>query len=118
MVLLNPKGPIGDAELFVILAAFGLMLIVVVPVFVMVFWFSRRYRASNTKATYTPKWSYSTKIDLFMWLVPIAIVTALACLSWKQTHRLDPYKPIDTGVRAVSIQAVSLDWKWLFIYPD
>jgi cytochrome o ubiquinol oxidase subunit 2 len=118
MLLLDPKGPIGDAERFVIIAAFVLMLIVVIPVFVMVFWFARRYRASNRKATYSPKWSYSTKIDLAMWLVPLAIVTALGVLSWSATHSLDPYKPLDSAVKPIRIEVVSLDWKWLFIYPD
>jgi len=118
MLLLDPKGPIGEAERFVIIAAFGLMLIVVIPVFVMVFWFARRYRASNREATYRPNWSYSTKIDLAMWLVPLAIVTALGILSWSATYRLDPYKPIESGVKPLRIEVVSLDWKWLFIYPD
>ena len=118
MVLFDPKGPVGDAERSVILVAIELMLIVVIPVFVMVFLFARRYRASNTEATYTPKWSYSAKIDLVTWLVPVAIVTALGILTWTQTHRLNPYRPIDAGVKPVRIEAVSLDWKWLFIYPD
>ena len=118
MLLFNPKGAIGDAERFVIITAICLMLIVVIPVFIMAFLFSRRYRASNTKATYTPKWSYSTKIDLIIWLVPIAIVTALGIMAWSMTHHLNPYKPINPGIKPVSIEAVSLDWKWLFIYPD
>ena len=116
--LLEPKGPIGDSERFVIIAAFLLMLIVVIPVFVLSQWFSWKYRASNTKATYAPKWGYSLKIDLAMWVVPLAIVTALGILSWKGTHSLDPYKPIDSGVKPISIEVVSLDWKWLFIYPE
>jgi len=118
MLLFDPKGPIGDAERFVIIAAFVLMLIVVIPVFVMVFWFSLKYRASNSKAVYMPKWSYSGKIDLAMWLVPLAIITVLGFLAWGETHHLDPYKPIEPGVKPISIEVVSLDWKWLFIYPD
>jgi cytochrome o ubiquinol oxidase subunit 2 len=118
MLLLDPKGPIGGAERFVIIAAFVLMLIVVLPVFVMVIWFARKYRASNPKATYQPKWSYSTKIDLAMWLVPLAIVIALGILSWRATFSLDPYKPIASGEKPINIEVVSLDWKWLFIYPD
>ena len=118
IVLFDPKGPIGESERFLIIAAIVLMLIVVIPVFIMGFWFSRRYRASNTKATYKPKWDRSGKIDLAVWLVPIAIVIALGWLAWTRTHQLDPYKPIDTGVKPINIEAVSLDWKWLFIYPD
>jgi len=118
MPLLDPKGPIGDSERFVILVAFGLMLIVVIPVIVMAFWFPRKFRASNTESPYSPKWSHSWKIDLVVWLVPAAIVTALAILAWTTTHRLDPYKPIASKVKPVTIEVVALDWKWLFIYPD
>ena len=118
MLLLDPKGPVGDAERTLIIAAFVLMLIVVIPVFIMTFWFARRYRASNAKAVYTPKWNHSTRIDLIVWLVPFAIVTALGILAWSATYRLDPYKPINTSARPIKIEAVSLDWNWLFIYPD
>jgi cytochrome o ubiquinol oxidase subunit 2 len=118
LLLLEPMGPIGDAERFVIIAAFVLMLIVVIPVFVMSHWFPWKYRASNTKTPYRPNWNYSLKIDLAMWLVPLAIVTALGILSWRYTHELDPYKPIDSAGEPVRIEVVSLDWKWLFIYPD
>jgi cytochrome o ubiquinol oxidase subunit 2 len=116
--LLDPKGPIGVSERFVILTAFGLMLIVVIPVIVMSLWFPRRYRASNTKSPYTPNWCRSGKIDLVVWLVPALIVAALGTLAWTTTHRLDPYKPIASEVKPVTIEVVALDWKWLFIYPD
>jgi cytochrome o ubiquinol oxidase subunit 2 len=118
IVLFDPKGPIGDSERFVIIAAAVLMAIVVIPVFIMGFWFPMKYRASNTKSTYSPKWSYSAKIDLAMWGVPIAIVTVLAILAWTRTHALDPYKPIPSAGDPVNIEVVALDWKWLFIYPD
>ncbi len=118
MVLFNPKGPIGDSEKFVITAAFLLMLIVVIPVIIMAFWFAWKFRASNTQATYAPKWSHSPKIEWTIWLVPIAIVTALGILAWSRTYHLDPYKPIQAAAAPVRIEAVSLDWKWLFIYPD
>jgi cytochrome o ubiquinol oxidase subunit II len=118
ILLFNPKGPIGESERFLILVAIGLMAIVVIPVFIMAFWFPRKYRASNTSSTYMPKWSYSAKIDMVMWGVPIAIVTVLAILTWGRTFALDPYKPIPSAHKPVNIQAVSLNWKWLFIYPD
>jgi cytochrome o ubiquinol oxidase subunit II len=118
MLLLDPKGPIGDDERFLILAAFVLMLLVVVPAICMAVWFALRYRVSNTKATYMPKWCHSLKIDLVTWLVPMGIVTVLGYLAWTKTYQLDPYRPIDHSAKPVSIEVVSLDWKWLFIYPD
>jgi cytochrome o ubiquinol oxidase subunit II len=118
ILLFDPKGPIGEAERFVIIAAILLMLIVIIPVFIMAFWFPRKYRASNTEATYMPKWSHSAKIEFFMWAIPIAIVTVLAILAWTSTHSLDPYKPIHSAEKPINIEAISLDWKWLFIYPE
>ena len=116
--LLDPKGPIGLSERFVIIAAIALMLIVVIPVAIMTLLFPWKYRATNAKADYAPKWSRSVKIELIIWLVPAVIVTILGLLVWKTTRQLDPYKPIDAGVAPIHIEAVSLDWKWLFIYPD
>jgi cytochrome o ubiquinol oxidase subunit II len=118
ILLFDPKGPIGESERFVIIAAAVLMAIVVVPVFIMNFWFARKYRASNTSSTYMPKWSSSVKIEFFMWGVPIVIVTFLAILAWTRTHSLDPFKPIPSSAKPVTIEVVCLDWKWLFIYPD
>lgn len=118
LLLFDPKGPIGEAQRSLIITAIALMLIVIIPVFVMAFWFARKYRASNTESTYLPKWNYSGKIEFFMWAVPIAIVTALSVITWTSTHALDPYKPIPSTEKPIHIEAVSLDWKWLFIYPD
>lgn len=117
IALLHPDGTVGAHEKSVILTAFGLMLIVVVPVFLMTFLFAWRYRASNKKATYQPKWDFSWKIDAIVWLVPTLIITALGVLSWKTTHALSPYRPLASSNRPVQVEAVALDWKWLFIYP-
>lgn len=118
MPLLNPKGPIGAADLHLIMVSFGLMLLVVIPVIIMALWFPRKYRASNTKADYDPKWSHSFKIELVVWVVPAVIVAILSVLTWRDTHRLDPFVPIKSAEKPLRIEAVSFDWKWVFIYPD
>ncbi|MBM9605644.1 ubiquinol oxidase subunit II [Desulfopila inferna] len=118
MVLLNPKGPVGETERFVIIVAFILMLIVVIPVIIMAFSFPWKYRASNTTAKYLPKWSYSGRIELVIWLTPAVIVIGLGTLIWNATFELDPYRPLDSDAEPVTIEAISLDWKWLFIYPE
>jgi len=118
LLVLNPKGPVGYSERSIILATIALMLIVVIPVVVMVVVFPGKYRASNTRATYTPEWSRSQIIEWVIWLIPAVIVAALGILVWWGTYRLDPSRPLDTGIKPISIEAVSLDWKWLFIYPD
>jgi cytochrome o ubiquinol oxidase subunit 2 len=117
LLVLEPKGPIGDAERVLILQSIGLMLIVAVPVIAMSIIIPWRYRATNTKATYAPGWTHSNRVEAVVWLVPTLIVAALGFLVWTSTHRLDPYKPIVSDVPPLEVEAVSLNWKWLFIYP-
>ena len=118
MDILNPKGDIGAQEKTLLLTATGLMLLVVVPVIFLTLWFAWKYRASNTKAKYDPQWSHSTAIEVVVWTIPCIIVGILAVLTWKSSHELDPYRPLQSEVKPVEIDVVSLDWKWLFIYPE
>ena len=118
IVVLNPKGTVGAEEKSLILTAAGLMLVVIVPVIVMVVAFAWRYRASNRRARYSPEWSHSRLLEVAIWVVPILIVAVLGYLAWTKSHSLDPFRPLASAVPPVRIQVVSLDWKWLFIYPD
>jgi cytochrome o ubiquinol oxidase subunit 2 len=115
--LLDPNGPIGYSELRLIAIAFLIMLIPVIPVIVLTFWFSWRYRASRTESPAHGGWS-ERAIEIVVWVVPTAIVIALGILTWITTHQLDPYKPLASSAQPVRIEAIALDWKWLFIYPD
>ncbi len=116
--ILNPKGQIGHDEKTLLITATVLMLLVVVPVIVMTLWFAWKYRASNTKARYEPDWAHSTAIEVVMWSIPCMIILVLAVLTWRSSHALDPYKPLVSDKKPVVIEAISLDWKWLFVYPE
>ena len=116
--VLDPKGPIGLEERSIILTATVLMLIVVVPVIALILIFAWRYRASNEKAEYRPNWAHSGRIEAVVWLIPCVIVAALGVITWRSSHSLDPYRPLASKVKPIRIDAVALDWKWLFIYPD
>ncbi|UQS15066.1 ubiquinol oxidase subunit II [Pseudomonas sp. HS6] len=118
MTLLNPTGQVGLEQRNLIITATLLMLLVVVPVIIMTFLFAWKYRASNQNAVYTPKWSHSTKIEVAVWTIPVLIIIALGYITYKSTHELDPYRPIESDVKPVTIEVVALDWKWLFIYPE
>jgi cytochrome o ubiquinol oxidase subunit 2 len=117
MVILNPKGPIADAERGLLIDAFTVMMIVIVPVIVMAFVFAWRYRAGRD-ARYEPTWANSAKVDAVVWLIPALIVIAVAVLVWRSTHKLDPYREIASGTPPLDVQVVAQDWKWLFIYPE
>ncbi len=118
MGVLNPKGSIALAEKNLLITTVGLMSLVVIPVFIMLASFAWRYRASNTKAKYSPDWHNNQALEIIWWMVPTVIITILGILTWKSTHELDPFKPLNSTVAPITIQVVALDWKWLFIYPD
>lgn len=117
--LLNPKGAVGVQEKELIITALFLMLIVVIPVILMTIYFAYKYRANKgTDEDYAPEWSHSTKVEVVVWTVPLIIIVILGVITWRSTHALSPSKPLDSDVKPMTIEVVSLDWKWLFIYPD
>ncbi|MGF6374761.1 MULTISPECIES: ubiquinol oxidase subunit II [unclassified Paraburkholderia] len=116
--ILNPKGSVGLAERDLIATSVWAMLIVVVPVILMTLFFAWRYRASNRNADYQPGWTHSTAVEVVVWTIPTLIILFLAVLTWRTTHELDPYRPLESQVKPINVEVVALDWKWLFIYPD
>jgi cytochrome o ubiquinol oxidase subunit 2 len=116
--VLDPQGPVSAAERLILLNATGIMLVVVVPVILMTLAFAWWYRASNRRAKYEPEWAYSGHIELVTWSIPAMVVILLAAVGWTGSHDLDPAKKLESAVKPIRIQGVSLDWKWLFIYPD
>ncbi|MFT4047812.1 MAG: ubiquinol oxidase subunit II [Solimonas sp.] len=126
-VVLKPAGDIAAQQRDLIIISTVLMLLVIVPVIVLSLFFAWRYRASNQAARYEPEWDHSTQLELIIWSAPLLIIIALGALTWITTHTLDPYRPIErldarrqlpADARALNVQVVALDWKWLFIYPD
>lgn len=117
MPLLDTAGPIGSAEKSLIFTAIGLMLVVAIPVFVLTAFIAWRYRASNGKATYAPKWSHSWKLECIVWGVPAVIIVILGHLVWTDTHALSPDKRLASSEKPITVDVVSLNWKWLFVYP-
>ena len=126
-VVLNPAGDIAAQQGQLVITATLLMLIIIVPVIFLTLLFAWKYRQSNTEARYEPEWHHSTSLELVIWTVPLLIIIALGALTWIGTHKLDPYRPLDRisatkaldpNVKPLEIQVVSLDWKWLFFYPE
>ena len=116
--VLNPQGEIARKEYHLILFTLVLSAIVVVPVFVMLAIFSLRYREGNKKAAYRPNWDGNRLLEAIWWGIPCVIIVILGIVTWQSSHELDPYKDLDSSVAPVNIQVVSLQWKWLFLYPD
>ena len=116
--VLDPKGQVGMDEKHLIIVSTLLMLIVVIPVIFMTLYFAWKYRDGRDHEIYAPKWAHSKTIEIVVWLVPVIIVIILGVITWDSTHKLDPYKPLEHQAKPITVQVVSLDWKWLFIYPE
>jgi cytochrome o ubiquinol oxidase subunit II len=118
MPILQPSGAIALQQRDLLITATLLMMVVIIPVFVMTFFFAWRYRADNKHATYTPDWDHNKTAEAVWWGVPCVIIGILAVLTWQTSHSLDPYRPLATDGEHLTIQVVALPWKWLFIYPE
>src|SRR3954462_15887997 len=118
--VLEPQGPIGDAERKILFNATAIMLAIVIPTIVATLAFAWWFRASNARARYLPDWAYSGRIELVVWSIPILVILFLSGVIWVGSHQLDPYTPLESEkhTRPLEVQVVSLDWKWLFIYPE
>jgi len=116
--VLDPRGVIADSQARLLVISVGLMLLVVIPTIIMSFVFAWRYRKRHKTAVYAPEFTHSAWIEVVCWAVPCVIIGFLAYLTWVYTHKLDPYRPIASDKPVLVVQAVALDWKWLFIYPD
>jgi cytochrome o ubiquinol oxidase subunit 2 len=116
--VLDPKGPIAAAERQILFNSLGIMLAIVIPTILatlaVAFWF----RASNSRARYLPDFAYSGRLEMLVWSIPAMTVLLVGGVAWVGSHDLDPRKPITSTAKPITVQVVSLDWKWLFIYPD
>jgi cytochrome o ubiquinol oxidase subunit 2 len=116
--VLNPQGPVAFAERQILFNSLGIMLAIVIPTILatlgVAFWF----RSSNSRAVYMPDFTYSGRLEMIVWSIPAMTVLLVGGVAWVGAHDLDPRRAITSAVRPVNVQVVSLDWKWLFIYPD
>ena len=114
----DPQGPVAAAEWLLMINATEIMLVVVVPVILATLGIAWWYRASNTRARRDPDWAFQGSVEFVTWSIPVLVVILLGGVTWISAHQLDPRAPIASDAAPLRIDVVSLDWKWLFIYPD
>jgi cytochrome o ubiquinol oxidase subunit II len=114
----DPEGPVAAGNMSITIDALVIMLAIVVPTILLALFMGWWYRASNTKARYLPEWDYSGRIEAIVWAIPILVILFLSGVIIIGSHQLDPRTPLPSKTKPLEVQVVSLDWKWLFIYPD
>jgi cytochrome o ubiquinol oxidase subunit 2 len=116
--VLDPKGPIAVAERQILFNSLGIMLAIVIPTILATFGVAYWFRSSNERARYQPEFKYSGRLEVLVWAIPAMTVLLVGGVAWVGAHDLDPRKAISAAAKPVTVQVVSLDWKWLFIYPE
>jgi cytochrome o ubiquinol oxidase subunit 2 len=116
--ILDPVGPVGSAEKTILINSTAIMLAIIIPTMVATVAFAWWFRRGNSKATYRPNWEYSGAIELVVWAIPALTIMLLGGIAWIGSHELEPSHPLKSNVPPLKVEVVSLDWKWLFIYPD
>ncbi len=117
-VVLDPRGPVGRAEKTILLDSLCIMLAIIIPVIVGTLAVAWWFRAGNRRAKYLPTFDYSGRLELLTWSIPVLVIMFLGGTAWVASHDLDPAQPLKSNQRPIEVQVVSLDWKWLFLYPD
>ena len=113
---LQPMGPVSEEQSNHLLRVVAITMVVILPVLIGVPLILWRYRYSAPRGEYAPEWEFSKKLEWALWGVPVLVVVILAGWLWYSTEKLDPYDPV--GPEPLQVQAIGLDWKWLFIYPE
>jgi cytochrome o ubiquinol oxidase subunit II len=116
--VLNPKGPVGDGNATLLVDSVAIMLVIVVPTIIATLGVAWWFRSSNQRAFYLPDWEYSGQLELIVWAIPLLTIMLLGGVTWIGSYDLDPARPLVSKEEPLNVQVVSLDWKWLFIYPD
>ena len=115
--VLDPRGPVGKAERVILYDSTAIMLAVIIPVIVLTLVFAWWFRARNKRARYRPDWEYSGRIEMIIWSIPALVILFLGGIAWTGSHDLDPPAPLAETTAPLDIEVISLDWRWLFIYP-
>ena len=115
---LAAAGPVAAGERHEFFVVSAIMVLVIAPVLLLTPIMAWHYRLANTKTAFRPQWGFSWILEGLIWIPPTIIVIVLSVFLVGATYRFDPYRPVSPDVTPLQVQAVSLNWKWLFIYPS
>lgn len=114
----DPVGPVAAQEKQLLINSTAIMLAIIIPTMIATIGIAFWFRAGNKKAEYRPDWEYSGAIEMVVWAIPALTIMLLGGIAWIGSHDLEPSRPLPSRLEPIKVEVVSLDWKWLFIYPD
>ncbi len=116
--VLNPQGEVGRGAATILIDSVVIMLAIVIPTGIAAVAFAWWFRSSNSRAIHLPDFEYSGQVEMITWSIPLLTIMLLSGVIWIGSHDLDPARPLASKQPPLEVQVVSLDWKWLFIYPE
>lgn len=120
ITVLNPQGPVARQEYFLIIWTFAIMALVVLVVFVIFAYVLIRYGRKNSTG-YDPNNEGNVKLEIIWTVIPVILIVLMIVPTVTTLFNLDK-PPVAVGKtsnkKPITIVATSVDWKWLFTYPD
>src|SRR5271166_6256319 len=106
IAVLFPKGLIAREERNLLFIIQALMLLVIIPVYVLTFIFSWKYRAGNLKAKYEPELTDNRFAEYLWWGIPLVMTLFAGVLTYVKTYQLDPFRPLVSDKKPLTIRVV------------
>jgi cytochrome aa3-600 menaquinol oxidase subunit II len=118
-IVLDPKGPVGETQMNLIWISIILCAIIIIPVLIIFAYIVYRFRDTpGNKAPYTPDWADSKVLETIWWGIPILLIAVLGYYTARDTYALEKPAAVAAHSKPITVQVTSLDWKWLFQYPE
>lgn len=118
IALFQSKGFIAHEQRDLMIFIVILLLVASVPTLSLLYFTAWKYRESNTRAVHKPNARQGKLLVAVMWTIPTAFVMVAVAAMWPATHRLEPRDAIASDKKPITIQVISMRWKWLFLYPE
>ncbi|MFC0522245.1 cytochrome aa3 quinol oxidase subunit II [Pontibacillus salicampi] len=117
--VLDPKGPVGEAQKDLIFWSIFLMLVIVAVVFALFAFMIVRYRERPGYEDHEPEEiEGNTWLEIFWTGIPVIIVILLAVPTVRTIYQLEEPPESSKDKEPLVIHATSADWKWFFTYPE
>lgn|SRR5690606_9953525 len=120
LIVLDPKGPVGEIQKDLIMYSIYFMLAILVVVYVLFTYMVIKYRDHKNvdSKNYKPDMHGSVKLEIIWTAIPVIIVIALAIPNAKALYDLKQPPASTAGKEPIVIHATAADWKWIFSYPE
>ncbi|MBS4188929.1 cytochrome aa3 quinol oxidase subunit II [Bacillus sp. FJAT-49705] len=119
LLVLDPKGPQAERQASDIMLSIGIMSIIVLAVFVILFIMLVKYRASKQSEDYEPPHiKANIWVEIICVGIPVLIVAYLSFVSVQSNNIVESAPKGYEDKEPLIVYASTSNWKWHFSYPE